>query len=367
VTRSQEETLRAAVHELAATAGSAPGLAAAALARGRQLRRRRRIATAGGATLAALLLVTPFLLLRPERAAPDPTAPTPTVTPSVVVHPSPGADWMTRPLVLPGGWVVTGATSTGTPARTGYVLNRDRDRYHRNNVYEELWAAPRGTIAAVVDYERPQDTGLVNLVTGKVRWVRTGQPTLNGHWSPDGSRLVLTLLDKESGQSSFGVLDTDGRFRTFPVDMRVRYFCTDWCVFTWSPDGREVMLQQTDPDEPRSESEPQARRGVQFFSADDGRPTRFVAMPGEPAGPWAWSPDGRLVVVKGQPGPLLVEVASGKVWGSAPAEDAVWVGDDRLLYRDGDSMVLARLDGQELERQPLPRELEYLRLSLAPR
>ncbi|SCL38786.1 hypothetical protein GA0074692_5134 [Micromonospora pallida] len=367
MTRSQEETLRAVVHELAGAAERVPGLAAAALTQGRRLRRRRRAATAGGATLAVLALVTPFLLLRPERAAPDPTAPTPTVTPSVVVHPTPGADWTTRPLVLPGGWVVVGATSTGTPARTGYVLNRHRDTYLTNNRYEEVWAAPRGTVAVAVDYDRPQETGLVDMVTGRVRWVRTGQPTLNPHWSPDGSRLVLTLHRKDSGEDSFGVLDTNGRFRTFPVDTRVRYFCTDWCVFTWSPDGREVMLQQTDPAAQLSESEPHARRGVQFFSADDGRPTRFVAMPGDPAGPWAWSPDGRLVVVKGQTGPLLVEVATGKVWGSAPAEDAVWVGNDRLLYRDGDGMVLTRLDGQKLERQPLPQELGFLQLSLAPR
>ncbi|WDZ86000.1 hypothetical protein [Micromonospora cathayae] len=367
MTGAPEDALRAAVRELAGSARSAPGLAAAALGRAHRMRRRRRAATVGGAALAVLALAVPFALLRPDPAGPVVADPTP--TPSVLVHPAPGPDWTARPLVLPGGWVVTGATGTGTgtPARTGYVLNRDQNRYLRNTGYEELWAAPRGTTAVVVDYDRPRDTGLIDLTTGRVRWVRTGQPTLNAHWSPDGTRAVVTLLDKETAEWSFGVLDVDGGFRTFPVDMRVRYFCTDICVFTWSRDGREVVLQQTDPGEPRSESEPHPRRGVQLFSADDGRPTRFLPLPGDPAGPWAWSPDGRLVVVKGRTGPLLVETATGRVRGDAPAEDAAWIDDRRLLYHHGDDMVLADVDGRELERQPLPRELDLLRLSIAPR
>ncbi|MFI6227083.1 hypothetical protein ACIBCR_07140 [Micromonospora echinospora] len=370
MTRSQEETLRAVVHELAGAAERAPGLAAAALAQGRRLRRRRRIATAGGTALAVLAVAAPFLLFRPTSGRLVDADPAPTVAAAtargVWVHPRPGKEWPATPLRLPGGWIVTGANGYAESGGTGYVLDRSQGRYLRNNGYA-LFAAPRGTLAVVFDAGRPEDTGLLDLVTGDVRWIRTGRAGMGrGSWSPDGSRVVVTLHEKESGKDSFGVLDTDGRFRTFEVDERVRYFCTDHCTFTWSRDGREVVLPQTDSGKPRTESMPHARRGLQFFSADDGRATRFVPVPGDPAGPWSWSPNGRLVVVKGQTRPLVVEVATGKVRSSAPDEEAVWIDDDRLLHRNGDHMVLTDLDGAERERQPLPRDLDGLDLSIAP-
>lgn len=71
-------------------------------------------------------------------------------------------------------------------------------------------------------------------------------------------------------------------------------------------------------------------------------------------------------MVKGRTGPLVVEVSAGKVRGPAPDEEAVWVGDDRLLHRHGDHMILSDLAGRERERQPLPRELDGLHLSIAP-
>ena len=52
-----------------------------------------------------------------------------------------------------------------------------------------------------------------------------------------------------------------------------------------------------------TELEAHARKGIQMFSPDDGRPTRMLPVRGEASGPFAWSPDGRLVVVTG-PGPV---------------------------------------------------------------
>ncbi|MEU2664067.1 hypothetical protein [Micromonospora sp. NBC_01740] len=376
---SGEDVLRSAVREIAAEARAAPDLADRALRRGRRLRRRRRTTAAGGALAALVALVGPYAWLRPG-APPDTATWAPVVTPVATVSaaprtmsvvPAPTGDWTRVVVTLPGGWVLTGATSTGTPAVQGYALDRESGRYvAADRRYEETWAAPRGGTAAVVDYERAGRIGLLDLGQGTVRWIRTGSHIMTPHWSPDGRRLALTLLDKESASFSLGVLDAaTGAYRTFPVDTD-RYFCTDRCFFTWSRDGREVALQQTDPGAPRSESRPHARRGVQFFSATNGRPTRFVPVPGDPAGPWSWSPDGRLVVVKGQDGPKLAEVATGRVIGPAPAEDAVWVADDRLLHRAGwtAEMVLVDLDGRELARQALPASLEVnLTLAIAPR
>ncbi|MGC4765044.1 TolB family protein [Micromonospora sp. DT46] len=376
---SGEDVLRSAVREIAAEARAAPDLADRALRRGRRLRRRRRTTAAGGAVAALVALVGPYVWLRPG-APPDTATWAPVVTPVATVSaaprtmsvvPAPTGDWTRAVVTLPGGWVLTGATSTGTPAVQGYALDRERGRYATaDRRYEETWAAPRGGTAVVVDYERAGRIGLLDLGHGTVRWIRTGSHIMTPHWSPDGRRLALTVLDKESASFSLGVLDAaTGAYRTFPVDTD-RYFCTDHCFFTWSRDGREVALQQTDPGAPRSESRPHARRGVQFFSATDGRPTRFVPVPGDPAGPWSWSPDGRLVIVKGQDGPKLAEVATGRVIGPAPAEDAVWVADDRLLHRVGwtAEMVLVDLDGRELARQALPASLDVnLTLAIAPR
>ncbi|MBY8873588.1 hypothetical protein K7640_17280 [Micromonospora sp. PLK6-60] len=383
-----EEALRAAVRDLADEARGAPDIAGRALRRGRSLRRRRRVVAAGAALAATAVLAGPFVWLRPDPpagparwAAPPatstpppsgPAAPPAASTPSPsgpVAAPPPAGDWARGPLALPGGWVLTGATSTGTPAELGYALDRSAGRYVTSR-YEETWAAPRGGVAAVVDYERRGELGLLELRTGQVRWVKVGSFIMTPHWSPDGRRLALTLMDKDDGGFSLGVLTVDtADYRTFPVDGK-RYLCTDQCFFTWSRDGAEVALQQTDPDASVSESQPHARRGVQFFSPDDGRPSRFVPVKGDPDGPWSWSPDGRSVIVKGPDGPLLAEVATGRTIGPAPAADAAWVAGDQLLYRDrrANEMLLVDLAGRVLARQALPPALEANPvLAVAPR
>ncbi|WP_433388876.1 TolB family protein [Micromonospora sp. KLBMP9576] len=354
------------------------GLPRRADPRGPVPRRRRRSAVAGGALAVLVALGGSYLWLRPGEAretgswAPAGTPAAAPATPSAgTAARAPAGDWTRAVLTLPGDWVLTGATSTGEPAEQGYALDRDRGRYAApDRRYEQVWAAPRGGIAAVVDHARRGEIGLLALRSGTVRWIRTGNHIMNPHWSPDGRRLALTLLDEESGGFSLGVLTAaSGAYRTFPVDTD-RYLCTDHCFFTWGRDGRHVALQQTAPGSPLAESRPHARRGVQFFSATNGRPTRFVPVPGDPAGPWSWSPDGRLVVLKGQDGPLLAEVATGRVIGPAPAADAVWVADDRLLHRDRGSneMVLVDLGGRERARRALPAVLGAdMVISVAPR
>ncbi|SCL15823.1 hypothetical protein GA0070624_0833 [Micromonospora rhizosphaerae] len=380
MSRQAEDALRAAVRDLANGARTAPELAGRALRRGRRLRRWRRAVATGSALAALGLLAGPYVWLRhdpplqtttwaPPPAAPTASTPAAASTPSVAT--APRGDWTRAILELPGGWVITGATSTGGPAAQGYALDRERGRYVATaRRYEEVWAAPRGGVAVVVDYERRGEVGLLDLGTGAVRWVRVGSYIMTPHWSPDGRRVALTVLDKDTGGFSLGVLTAaTGGYRTFPVDP-TQYYCTDYCFFTWSRDGREVVFQQTDRNAPRSESIRHPRRGVQLFSADNGRPTRFVPVPGDPAGPWAWSPDGKLVVVQGQREPLLVETGSGRVVRTLSTADVVWVSEDRLLYRrpsGSRDFVLADLTGRELVRQPLPHELVDREITVAPR
>ncbi|SCF36747.1 hypothetical protein GA0070216_111138 [Micromonospora matsumotoense] len=360
--RPAEDALRAAVHDLAEEARPAGGLALAALARGRRRRARRRVAAAGAAVVAVAVVLVPLVLLRPDRPV-QPARPTPSPTPSTMLLPTPGADWSTRPLALPGGWVVTGGVTRGT----GYVLDRTRSRYVRAGGYAEVWPAPTGTVTAVRDEQRPGQLGLADAATGKLRWQRVPGVIHHLQWSPDGRRLAVTVLRGQ--MKRLGVLEVGGRYREYLVDP-VRYLCTDYCAFTWTRDGREVTLPLTDSFVPRSESSRHPRWGVQFFSADDGRPTRFVKIPGDPAGPWSWSPDGNRVVVQGQREPLLVDAVTGTVLGPLPVAEVAWVGDDRLLYRRPGGyrdVVLADPAGHELQRLPLPRELAERTVSIAPK
>ncbi|WP_018217764.1 TolB-like translocation protein [Salinispora vitiensis] len=380
-----EQNLRTALRELADEARPTTSLANAARSRGRRLRHRRRLAVTGGALAALVALAAPFVWLRPTAPGPGPAAwvPPSSSTPSSSAAPNPSripattGDWTQQPLPLPGGWLLVGATPTGmsyTPdgeriIQQGYALDRTQDQYLSTDQYDEIWASPSGTVAGVVDYDRRGEFGLLDLGSGAVNWVRTGQHTMTPQWSPDGSRIALTIFDKASGDSALGVLSATGEWQLFPVDTE-RYLCTDYCYFTWTRDGREVVWQQTDPTAPNSEAAPHIRRGVQLFSPDDGRPTRFLPIKGDPTGPWSWSPDGERVVVKGPQGPEIVEVATGRVLGPTASAEAAWGPDNQLLYQDWGTgeMVLTDLDGRDLVRQTLPGEVgQGLIVLVAPR
>ncbi|WNM41970.1 hypothetical protein RMN56_11805 [Micromonospora halotolerans] len=360
---SLDETLRAAVRELADGAGPAPDLAARALGRGRRLRRRRRVAAAGAALVAVVAVTLPFVLFRP-RPAPPPATPPVTVTPSPAMRPTPGADWAGKPLVLPGDWVVTRAQVAGGSG-SGMLLDRGRGRYFATDRYDGIFPAPTGSLVAVRDDDRPREIGLFDLASGKTRWYEVGRALSVPRWSPDGQRLLFTTHQLD--HFGFIVLHLDGTRRAHPVGP-LGWPCADTCEFTWMRDGREVALTLS---KRRSESWPRdLAKGVQLLSVDDGRPTRLVTMPGGPAGPDAWSPDGKFVVVQGLTEPLLVETATGRVVNPLPAADVVWVTGDRLLYRrpyGSRDFVLADPSGRELVRQPLPKQLVDLEVSVAPR
>ncbi|MEV0004375.1 hypothetical protein AB0H28_19130 [Micromonospora sp. NPDC050980] len=363
---SLDETLRTAVRDLASDAAPAPDLASRALGRGRRLRRRRRIGTTVAALVAVVAVTLPFVLLRP-RPAPPPTTPTTprlSATPSPALRAAPGPDWAERPLVLPGDWVVTRA-QTADGSGSGFLLDRGRGRYFATDRYDGIFPAPTGSLVAVRDDGRPREIGLFDLATGKTRWYEVGRALTAPRWSPDGRRLLFTT--RQVDHFGFVVLDLDGTRKTHPVG-ELGWPCADRCEFTWTRSGREVALALS---KQKSEAWPRdLPKGVQLLSADDGRPTRLIDMPGTPVGPNAWSPDGTLVVVQGQQEPLLVETTTGRVVNPLPTADVAWVTADRLLYRrplGARDFVLADTTGRELVRQPLPRQLVSFELTIVPR
>ncbi|MGW4466874.1 TolB family protein [Micromonospora sp. NPDC004704] len=382
MSHATDEALRRAVHGLAGEARVATDLAPLAMARGRRVRRQRRIVGVAAAVVAIAVIASPFVWLRPGPevrpigphlivpTSGDPTGPSASPTPSTVQ--AAGSAWWSRPLQLSGSWIVTGATTTGTPRQPAYVLDRTRNSYVAYTAYDEVWAAPSGNLAAVYDYNRPGETGLLNVATGAVRWVRTGSHVMTAKWSPDGSKVLLTNINMQTGGGYTAIIVTvaDRKVREFSASAAT-YLCTDYCQFTWMPDGKEVVLAQTDPAAPNSEKTRAARRGLQLFSADTGKPTRFLPIRGDVAGPYSWSPDGRSVVVQGQQDPQLVDATTGVVLGVLPSADAFWPADDRLMFvedRAGyPSAIEMDLQGTEYAQFSLPPELLGRQISVAPR
>ncbi|MBE1486091.1 TolB-like translocation protein [Plantactinospora soyae] len=376
-----ERLLRGAVRDLAGDPHQTPDLATVAVSRGRRIRRRRQVGTVAAAFVAVAAIAAPYVLLRPDPGPPGypiagqpatsataASATTGTAGPAPTAAPEPTIwrDWESSPVKVPGGWIVTGATTTGTPV-SNWAYDRTRGRYvDTSQDYSSVWTAPQGRLAAVRKTSRPGETGLLDIPTGKVRWIRTTSEILTPQWSPDGTRLLMTLMEGGTGDFSFGVLTVaNSSFRRHAVRPD-RFECTDLCRFTWVPSGKEVALPMTDPAAPRSESAPHLRRGLQLFSAADGTPTRLLPVRGNVSGPSAWSPDGRLMVVAGQETTQLVSVDKGTVMHEMPSADVTWIDEKRLLYLDrklnpGSSIdvaaVLVDLKGTEIARTVLPAEL----------
>lgn len=380
-----ERLLRDALRDLAGDPQPPSDLLTVAMTRGRRIRRTRRITGVAAAFVAVAAIAAPYVWLRPDSprpaypiAGPPATeAASPPETPGV---PSPTvSDWTRHPVELPGGWILVGATSSGA-AGISWVYDRSRQRYiDLSSDYSQAWAAPQGRFAAVRRNGLPNQTGLLDIPTGQVKWYSTADVTLPPQWSPDGKRLLLTLSDRVTGAASYAILAIGSRdlqqYRTRSVSADS---CAEGCRFTWLPTGKEVVLSQAvhNLGRPRDRPSPSGKRDtsspdqtLQFFAAIGGRPTRALPLTGNVAGPGSWSPDGSMVVLRmGRSDEGVVMTDKGIPLADLPAADAVWIDNSRLIYVDrrpgaagsatnGMAAVLVDLKGGEIDRVELPREL----------
>ncbi|MET7419139.1 hypothetical protein [Dactylosporangium sp. NPDC005555] len=330
-----EELLHETIDEMSGELrGPSAGLAARSMVKGRRIRRNRRLAATGGAVLAVIAVVLPWAVLsRPGVVAPPPAAagssrPQARLTTQVPTPTTPGG--------LPGGWVVI--------EKGDQVLERSSGRY-----------------ISVRNQGQPAPTGDRLLVTpgpseAKVTDVRGGHPVTvepsgfigTYSWSPTGDRLVGGLTRKDPFKVGFGVIDArTGKVRTQWIDAD-RYPCSR-CFFTWTRDGKEIVMAVAY----RSEGAALEQvTGLQLFDAETGEPTRSLPVTAMPAGPFAWSPDGRYVVAGPEPGESDGPNGTTTNWWRFDVLTgqrvefpfaAVWVSDDVLLTgRDGEVRTLTR-------------------------
>ncbi|WP_433792794.1 TolB family protein [Actinoplanes sp. CA-252034] len=356
--RDLEESLRHAVQDLADEAPHAFDLAGAARVQGRRIRRRRQVAT-GAFALALLSMVTvPYVWLRPE-----PPAPVVQPAPSVTVKPSVRAlpDFTVEaPYRLPGGAIVTMLTTTtrvddGEDEYTHVALDRDAGRYRQ---------LPFGQASPAVspDGERfamkggPDQIRILNADGDVLDELSIDTFSWGGSdpvWSPDGSRLLVPT------SGGFAVYESGSRkYREF-YKPDIHSLCSEFCSFSWLPNGREIAVPRRDVSVTRSEAHPDKIEAAIVYSADTGQRARSIPMAGVPVGNGAWSPDGGTVLVHEKTdtsdGIRVVDAVSGLPRSELLAgPDAIYLADGRILAFGNRYARIHAADGTLLEDYRMP-------------
>ncbi|WP_144120091.1 TolB family protein [Catellatospora sichuanensis] len=239
------------------------------------------------------------------------------------------------PQQLAGGWQVVAAGNR--------VLDRARNAYVPLDLPPDAILDPTG---------RRHATGggqlrIVELAGGKVttvdRYLMLGFGFGLDPWSADGTRLVGTIDRKDPYAMGFAVVDaTTGKVAEHWLP-RGTYDCS-LCTFVFTRDGKEVAMAIAD----RSLGEAaELVRSVQLFDAQTGKPTRSLPVKAMPQSPFAWSPDGRLVVAipdqHKKENAQLVDTTTGE---AKPFPHlAVWATADALLAESDDGVLTLRPDG----------------------
>lgn len=348
-----KNVMRDTLRELAEQAAPPRDLTAGAIARGRHLRRRRQAVIGGAAALLLAAVVAPFAIRGRTQTAPP-------VAPSPVPSYSPAAWSDDKPYELPGGWVITGLSDDDDPPT---LLDPETRKYRTvQQVFPRVAVSPDGRFAAVGD-DQHTGLGILDVTTGKIRW--TGlSAILEPQWSPDSTRILLT------GNERFTVLKAGtGQPDYTTFDVPDAYPCTDFCQFTWLPGGREVALALVAGGQTEEAAAPVLSLTV--FDAETGDVTRSLPVHGSPTAENAWSPDGRLVLVRGEGKDFgqtwVVETSTGRVRGKLPAGGpGAFVAADLILRFSGYEALLYDPAGTELQRWKLPPEAQNYRVSIGP-
>ncbi len=241
-------------------------------------------------------------------------------------------------------WVLP--VPAGTPRRVGEVLAGDA-----------TWSPDGQAIAYVRDrdlYRAKNDgtdaTKLVSL-PGAASWP---------HWSPDGSRLRLTLSDTKTGFSSIWEVSADGKmphpllpgWNRSPAE----------CCGNWTPDGKYFVFQATHNDKTEIWAISEKRGPLGLFRKTAGEPVQLTAGQMNSLAP-VLSPDGKKLYVIGQllRGEMVRYDSKSRQWvpylSGISAEFADFSRDGQwvtyITFPEG-TLWRSRIDGSERLQLTLP-------------
>jgi hypothetical protein len=298
-------------------------LARKAMTQGGRIRRRRHLAAAATAVAVIAAITIPLLFL--PRGGGGPAA----AGPQVITE---------QPTTLAGGWLVNSAGR--------WYLDRERQKYVQ--LADSVLRAPTGD--RVVRSTPDRAFELTTVTASEPLTVQGRQFRGDLQWAPSGDRLVGMISQKEPSRVGFGIIDAaTGTVTEHWIDTTV-YDCSE-CTFSWSRDGREVVLAIAD----RSGGEAaELVARLQLFDAATGRPTRSLPVKAMPSSPFAWSPDGRFVIADADVlsrRPQLVDVATGTA--KPFPYNAVWATDVLLLVPQDGMVLTVHPDGTVVKRSTL--------------
>lgn len=250
----------------------------------RRLRRRCLVIAAAGAALAAAAVVDPGAAGAATRlaalSAPSQTGPTDPANGSTApVFPRPG-----------GGLRAIHAYVDPFQPPEPYLLDTVRGEYRGLPFLNNLALSPDGRMVAVEGIDGriglAARHALLNAGEAAVRWTDL-PPGAPGWWSPDGTALLVTTLDKQTRTFTAHRYDVrTGRIRSTPI----RLDC-DTCTAGWAADSTRYVVRLRGPD-------PEIPDGPMQYLNPDGTPGPMVGANGHIWSADAYSPSRRYVIVE---------------------------------------------------------------------
>lgn len=246
---------------------------------------------------------------------------------------------------------------------TTYLLHRVTGEY-RKLPFESLVLSPDERTVAVEGQDGrigiAQREALLNSEAA-VRWTNLplGSPSW---WSPDGTALLVTTLDKEARRFTAHRYDVaTGQIRSTPISLDC-----DTCTAGWAADSTRYVVRLRGPD-------PELPDGPMQYLNPDGTPGPLVGANGHIWNADSYSPSRRYVVVEpsrplfGEPGdwqlPKVFDLLTGTVVSTIRTDWPVvgWYDDGRVVRvaegAAGDPVTLEVLDihtGEVTRRVPAP-------------
>lgn len=322
--------------------------------------RRRAAMTISGAIAGAAVVVTAVVLsaggilgMNTDRSATDPREQDPreylvnvTTGQRTEFHELPRGAWLFD--VSPDGSLMA-FTSDASGSSQIWISGRDGSgpRQLTHDPFEATdpsWS-PDGTEIAYVGFGRGETRSLfvVDVESGDTRrLIRSERDPWNPRWSPDGERIVfhVAILGEPVTDRSV-VPSTTWTYQLRVVELESRTVTTlagssEVSAYdgSWTPDGRIVFVRGTDV----TLSEP--RLVLSVIDPDGTHRQRLVEIDADGWGAWesSVSPNGSLITYSrttdGEHRIIVFVIATGRSRSLAEGWFATWVDDDTLLVQD---------------------------------